>query len=543
MVRTNVSQGAKRFRNIVLSSLFLVNAFVSNTLLAQERYRWKIVWEDNFDGTTFDSETWSKIPRGRPDWKNTMSDDERLFEVRDGKLVLKGIATGDPKDPYLTGGLWTKGKHAFMGGKVEIRAKLGSGKGAWPAIWLMPFKQQKAWPLEGEIDIMEHLNFDNFVYQTVHSNYTQNLGGKSGSHKTSRFNANEFNTFGVEMQKEKLIFYINGLKTFEYKRDPSLDSKGQFPFYREMHLILSMQLGGGWVGNVNPNDLPLEMEIDWVRHYKKELVNDEDYPVWDEVKYPREGTDRVIQSISVEGAKLKDKAQVFKTIVAGEDASSQSQIVFDNTKDVLQASIGNELTLVPKVKDLTWMHYYFYIDYNHNKKFDADELVSYSVCNKDGQWVDSKGVVVGMNNVPNQMPSFTIPKTAKLGKTRARFKVDWDDLSPLGNLSDNNKLSKNRGTVCDFTIDIHKANETLALEDLSQEEGLVLYPNPAKSFFRLQGDRNVQAVNLYNANGVLLRSYPISQEEYLVENLASGVYFVLLQRPEGGITKKLVVQK
>ena len=28
-----------------------------------------------------------------------------------------------------------------------------------------------------------------------------------------------------------------------------------------------MQLGGQWVGDVDPNDLPVEMEIDWVRYY------------------------------------------------------------------------------------------------------------------------------------------------------------------------------------------------------------------------------------------------------------------------------------
>ncbi len=525
-------------------SIFLLGAYlVPQVISAQSVKQWKLVWEDNFNEATFDTNTWSKIPRGKPDWKNTMSDDERLFEVRDGKLILRGIATGNNDDPYLTGGLWTKGKHAFIGGKLEIRAKLNSGRGAWPAIWLMPFKQKKAWPLEGEIDIMEHLNYDNVVYQTVHSNYTQNLGGKAGSHKTSHFKANEFNTFGVEMQEEKLIFYINGVKTFEYKRNPSLESKGQFPFYREMHLILSMQLGGSWVGKVNPQDLPIEMEIDWVRHYQKESIpSDGAYPTWNEVDYPREGDKRIVQSLSIKGATLNQQPLDFTTIVAGANAESQNKIVFDNTQDVLQASIGDELTLSPKVKDLTWMHYYLYIDYNQNKQFDANELVSYSAYKKDGQWRNSKGVKVRNNDVPKEMPSFIIPKTAKQGKTRARFKVDWNNISPTGNMNPNNLLSKNQGTICDFSINIHQSKHNTSLESINDKKRIILYPNPTSKAFKIAGLDNIKSISIYSVNGCLVKEFRAIQKEYPVGNLSNGSYILSINTTEGHYSRELLIK-
>src|SRR5690625_5623717 len=52
----------------------------------------ELVWEDDFEQEeVFDDKYWSKIPRGNPDWKNTMSDEDTLFENRDGKLILKGL--------------------------------------------------------------------------------------------------------------------------------------------------------------------------------------------------------------------------------------------------------------------------------------------------------------------------------------------------------------------------------------------------------------------------------------------------------------------
>lgn len=45
-------------------------------------------------------------------------------------------------------------------------------------------------------------------------------------------------------------------------------AEGQFPFYIPQYLLIDMQLGGQWVGDVDPADLPVEMEIDWVRYYE-----------------------------------------------------------------------------------------------------------------------------------------------------------------------------------------------------------------------------------------------------------------------------------
>lgn len=139
-----------------------------------QQARYELVWEDNFNGPTFDEQYWSKIPRGGVDWNRHMSDADFLYEVKDGNLVLRGMVNDGkvPQDTarYITGGLYTKGKFNIGYGKVEICAKLGRAQGAWPAFWMLPEKGE--WPKGGEIDIMEHLSHDTIAYQTVHSYYT-----------------------------------------------------------------------------------------------------------------------------------------------------------------------------------------------------------------------------------------------------------------------------------------------------------------------------------------------------------------------------------
>jgi len=230
-----------------------------------------LVWEENFDQTDgFDTTFWSKIPRGTSDWNNYMSYNDACYDMKDGNLILRGIVNPDTindKVPYITGGVFTQDKITFRNGRLEVNAKLGEATGAWPAIWMLP--QDKGWPGGGEIDIMEHLNFDNIAYQTVHSHYTFNL--KINEPKpgyTNKIKRNEYNVYAVEMYPDSLVFFINDSKTFTYPRIET-EKEGQFPFDYPFYLLIDMQVEGSWVGKANPEHLPVEMYVDWVRFYQK----------------------------------------------------------------------------------------------------------------------------------------------------------------------------------------------------------------------------------------------------------------------------------
>ncbi len=256
----------------LFSAIIALAVFLSCNSASENKNEWNLVWEENFNGKTIDTVVWSKIPRGISDWNNYMSDFDGLYAVENGNLILRGISnTVLPHDtaPFLTGGVFTKDKKEFGFGRLEIRAKLNGAIGAWPAFWMLPSSGK--WPSAGEIDIMERLNYDKYVYQTVHSSYTDSLDITDNpvSGVVATFKSNDYNVFAVEKYPDSLVFFVNNTRTKTY---PKIDYEevDQFPYAKQnFYLLLDMQLGGRWVGAVNAQDLPVEMQIDWVRFYEK----------------------------------------------------------------------------------------------------------------------------------------------------------------------------------------------------------------------------------------------------------------------------------
>lgn len=242
---------------------------------------WALVWEDDFTGETLDAAKWTRCERGAPDWQNTMSDDPRVLKVEEGALHLLGIVndnTGQDPTLYLTGGVTSEGKFAFQHGKVQIRARFKSAQGAWPALWMLG--AEAGWPACGEVDLMEHLNFDHKVYQTVHSEYTVQIDKTNTPRKgsTAKIDRDDWNTYGCEWDTDKIVFTVNGEATHTYPRVPEKGDK-QWPFNQPFYFILSMQIGGDWVngsGPTNPDHYPAGMEIDYVRVYQKKPFRNPD---------------------------------------------------------------------------------------------------------------------------------------------------------------------------------------------------------------------------------------------------------------------------
>lgn len=242
--------------------------------LTPDPAKWQLAWGDDFEGNEINKNAWSKIPRDISDWNNTMADYDELFEVKDGILTLWGMKNtthSEDASAYLTGGIWGIDKKSFRLGRIEIRAKFDSAQGFWPALWLLPQGGFSANSGDGELDIVEHLNFDNFVYQTLHSSYT-NLVDKTKlpNHVDSPIDVNEYNNYGVEVHEDRVVYLVNNKEMFSYPRlYPEVE--GQFPFYngKEFYVILSAQLGGGWVGAVDPELSPVALYVDWVRFYQE----------------------------------------------------------------------------------------------------------------------------------------------------------------------------------------------------------------------------------------------------------------------------------
>lgn len=261
----------------MVRALFLLFAWLAFTTNSKaQNGAWKLVWQDEFSvNGKPDTLKWRAAPRAKPDWACYCFDDTTTAVVRDGVLLLKGLKAAAAQDTvaYQTGCIDTKGKFSFLYGKVEVRAKMPQGGGSWPAIWLMPEKSKYGgWPRSGEIDVMEHLNFDTIFYQTLHSSYIDQLNKKDNPKyfATASFNVGAFNVYGMEWYADRIDFFINGTKTFSYPKIANDTSATQWPFDQPFYIILNQALGGNWPGPVNDKHLPQQFEIDYVRVYQQQ---------------------------------------------------------------------------------------------------------------------------------------------------------------------------------------------------------------------------------------------------------------------------------
>jgi len=227
-----------------------------------------LIFEDNFNTTGgFDNTKWSYCSRSTPAWASYLTSSSDYALLDGSNLVLKmdnKVIAGDAV-PYHSGGIETIGKFSFLYGKVEVRAKFTQGTGSWPAIWMMPVTSTYGgWPNSGEIDIMEHVNNENVIYQTVHNGAVTNANGGSSASSSSSYNASDFNTYGIIWTVDKIEFYLNGVLRYTYAK-PANATSTQWPYDKPFYLILNQSGGLGWPGAINNNHLPFQMQVDWIR--------------------------------------------------------------------------------------------------------------------------------------------------------------------------------------------------------------------------------------------------------------------------------------
>lgn len=221
-----------------------------------------LLFEDNFDTNgTPDKTKWTLCPKMAGDsWGNYFSNSYDQAYVSNGNLVLKAEKVNGV---YKTGGVWSKGLFDFTYGKVEVRARLKTVQGGIPSIWLL---DSSGIPSEGEIDIVEQFNNDNFVYHTVWNNYIIKYNKLDPIRSsTSKYNVGEYNTYTLNWTPEKLEYSVNGKIALTY---PNLHLTNeatlqQWPFKKSSFIILNFTLSMGTT--ITDADLPGYMEVDWVR--------------------------------------------------------------------------------------------------------------------------------------------------------------------------------------------------------------------------------------------------------------------------------------
>jgi beta-glucanase (GH16 family) len=408
-------------RSFIISLLLAIGSFVSIT--AQTNSYWKLVFEDSFEGDSFDPATWSYSTRAHPDWKKYIAGSPSTVTTEDGVLKVRLIKNPDMVSdpvPYLSGGIESRGKFSFLYGKAEVRAKFNNGQGSWPAIWMMPENNIGGWPHGGEIDIMEHLNADNIVYQTIHSGYESNNPPKGN---TTQIDKNDWNVYGFEWYPDRLDFTINGKITFTYPRIMPFVA-AQWPFDKEFYFILNMAGGGNWSGPINDSHLPFEMQVDWVRVFKINPESPYTYPQWQSPNRAQDDAhwkDTYVESITSKGTASPFNYQALKRPDNYYTIIEDTLLVYPGQSFQLQLegfSLGEYSESVIK-QDIRYTNAYVFAD------FDGDHFFETSIART--------GKVPPASNIGGNIESLNVEVTLssqesnlnKTGRIRVIYHNAW----------------------------------------------------------------------------------------------------------------------
>jgi beta-glucanase (GH16 family) len=175
-------------------------------------------------------------------------------------------------------------------GKFEFRAKLPTGKGVWPALWMLPQSDKYGtWPSSGEIDVLEARGQEpNKILGTLH------FGSRwpANAHKENNFilpnngTIADFHTYVIEWEPGEIRWLLDGkqfaAQSFWWSSSKVAANKGvqptkeddlnawPAPFDKPFYLVMNVAVGGNFLGNPDNTTLfPAEMLVDYVRVYDK----------------------------------------------------------------------------------------------------------------------------------------------------------------------------------------------------------------------------------------------------------------------------------
>lgn len=237
----------------------------------------KPVWQDEFEYSGKpDPAKWG-YDLGGSGWGNNelqnYTDQLENAQVRDGHLVITARKGSSGERQFSSARLLTKGKGDFLYGKIEVKAKLPTGVGTWPAIWTLATDSNYGtdyWPDNGEMDIMEHVGFDqNRIHANIHTkSFNHSIGTNKGSDIEVPTASTEFHVYSLEWQPGYVAFAVDGKVFFRFDKVSSFNWS-QWPFDRKQFLLLNIAVGGNWGGQkgVDENIFPQSMEVDYVRVY------------------------------------------------------------------------------------------------------------------------------------------------------------------------------------------------------------------------------------------------------------------------------------
>jgi beta-glucanase (GH16 family) len=246
---------------------------------SSDKSKWQLVWSDEFntEGAP-DSNKWS-YETGGHGWGNQelqyyTANRLENCRIQEGMLIIEARKESWEGKNYTSTRLVSRNKGDWTYGRFEIRAALPSGRGTWPAIWMLATDWtygNGGWPANGEIDIMEYVGYNpGKVHASIHTQkYYHSIGTQKSASITVSDAERAFHLYALEWTPEQIDIFVDSTKYFTFKNE----GKGweYWPFDKDFFLLLNIAIGGNWGGaqGVDDSIFPQKLLIDYVRVYKE----------------------------------------------------------------------------------------------------------------------------------------------------------------------------------------------------------------------------------------------------------------------------------
>jgi len=248
-----------------------------------DEYDWSLTVEDAFDtidGSIWGYEVGNGHDKGVPGWGNselqyyTAGENAR---IENNHLVIEARRE-DRSDEYgeydyTSARMITQDSLTVASGRVDINAKLPTGQGIWPALWMLGSNiDTVGWPACGEIDIMELVGHEpSTVHGSVHGPQYSGKNSLSGSYELPEATfADDFHTFSIAWTAAGISWFVDDDRYYTVTRSEIANNYGQWVFDGPFFFIFNIAVGGDWPGAPDETTaFPKQMEINRLSLYER----------------------------------------------------------------------------------------------------------------------------------------------------------------------------------------------------------------------------------------------------------------------------------
>jgi len=248
-----------------------------------------LVWADEFTGTGDpDSRNWGYergfVRNEELQWYQPANarriDGVLVIEARRERVVnprFKHDSTEWTRNrefaDYTSACLLTRGLHSWLYGRFEMRGRIDTRPGMWPAFWTLGVKG--TWPHGGEIDIMEYyrgLLLANVAwggqqrYEPIWADSRKPIAQFDNAAWSSAFHV-----WRMDWDERAIVLSVDGerLNEVDLTRTINQDGSATNPFHQAQYLLLNLAIGGTQGGDPSTTTFPARFEIDYVRVYQR----------------------------------------------------------------------------------------------------------------------------------------------------------------------------------------------------------------------------------------------------------------------------------